>query len=183
MVSGMGQHQSGAEIGCIMIVNIIGHGEGWQRGYDAAGEKWAINYFHPQADILFEIHPKGHPYHEKLARERENALAAGVEVIGNLQACLLVDLYGIDYFGSSTDFLIATAISEDVDEIHLWGVTMDDQGDHYEKRCATDFWCGYAMGAGIKVEIHGNSTVMTTQDGTCYGTFKPMARQYTLKTD
>ena len=161
-----------------MIINIIGRGEGYEQGYEAEGEKWLINYFDPRGDVLFEIHPKDHPFHEKLSRERENARNYGMPVLGNNQVKLLVKQWGLDYFGSSTDILIATAIDEAFKEIHLWGVTMDDKGDHYEKRCATDFWCGVAIGRGIKVVVHGNSTVMTTSDGLTYGTFQPMKRQF-----
>ena len=168
-----------------MRINIVGRGSGYEQGYEAEGEKWGINYFHPSLDVLFEIHPKGHPFHEKLARERENAKAAGIEV--KTQDAFFVDeiigSFGVDDLGSSTDWALAHAIYYDQfyqgqTEIHLWGVTMDDKGDHYEKRCATDFWCGVAIGRGIKVVVHGNSTVMTTADGLTYGTFQPMKRQF-----
>jgi hypothetical protein len=163
-----------------MRINIIGRGEGWEEGYEAPGVHWAINYFHPKADILFEIHPESHPYHDKLAHERANARLIGIPVITQADYPLDVVMqeFGTDYLGSSTDYLIACAILYGKDEIHLYGVSMDDRGDHYEKRCATDFWCGVAIGRGIKVTVHGNSTVMTTADGLQYGTFKPMARQY-----
>ena len=161
-----------------MIVNIIGRGTGWEDGYLAEGEHWPINYWNPKADILFEIHPEGHPFHEKLKRERDNAMNAGIVLIGHELCSICADIFKTDYFGSSTDYLIAAAISERASEIHLWGVTMDDKGDHFEKRCCTDFWCGVAHGRGIKVVVHGNSTVMTTADGLTYGTFKPMFRRY-----
>ena len=98
---------------------------------------------------------------------------------------LISRFYGTDYFGSSTDWLIAHAIRQlefmsqhPAMEIHLYGVSMDDKGDHYERRCCTDFWCGVAIGRGIKVVVRGNSTVMTTSDGKQYGTFTPMSRHY-----
>ena len=164
-----------------MIINIIGRGEGYEQGYEAEGEKWGINYFHPSLDVLFEIHPKGHPFHEKLKSERENAEIFGTFTMfhEDMDFKGTHEYFGTDYFGSSTDWLIADALMDvDVTEIHLWGVTMDDKGDHYEKRCATDFWCGVAIGRGIKVVVHGNSTVMTTSDGLTYGTFQPMKRQF-----
>lgn len=175
-----------------MIVNIIGRGEGWEDGYEAPGEHWAINYWHPKADVLFEIHPDGHPFHEKLRKERDNAVAAGTPLITHKDYPFefISQWYGTDYFGSSTDWLIAHAIRQiqyeslhPVHEIHLWGVSMDDRGDHYEKRCATDFWCGMAMGEGIRVVVHGNSTVMTTADGKIYGLFTPMLRCYVKPND
>lgn len=166
-----------------MKINIIGAGPGHEQGYEAEGEKWLINYFHPSGDVLFEIHPVGHPYHEKLARERENASLAGLIVWENKIVPEVISYFGLDYLGSSTDIAIAWCIythryvTEPL-EIHLWGVTMDDKGDHYEKRCATDFWCGFAIGRGIKVVVHGNSRVMTTEDGLTYGTFTPMKRKF-----
>ena len=164
-----------------MIINIIGRGEGYEQGYEAEGEKWLINYFHPSGDVLFEIHPVGHPYHDKLSRDRENARNYGMTLFDytNFPYKTFMKFFGTDYFGSSTDWLLAYAVSLDAKEVHLWGVTMDDKGDHYEKRCATDFWCGVAIGRGIKVVVHGNSTVMTTEDGLTYGLFTPMSRKYT----
>lgn len=172
-----------------MRVNIIGRGEGWAEGYKAPGEHWAINYFHPKADVLFEIHPVDHPYHEKLRRERENAEAAGIQLITQDDAIWneIMDWANTDYFGSSTDWLLAYFIFSSsgmvLPEVHLYGISMDDLGDHYEKRCCTDFWCGVAIGRGIKVVVHGNSTVMTTADGLTYGTFKPMSRKYVPHND
>lgn len=163
-----------------MIINIIGRGEGYEQGYDAEGEKWLINYFDPRGDVLFEIHPTGHPYHEKLARERENAKLAGLQLITHNYHLheIIEQEFKTDYLGSSADYAIALAILRQKNEIHLWGITMDDKGDHYEKRCATDFWCGVAIGRGIKVVVHGNSRVMTTEDGLTYGLFTPMSRKY-----
>jgi len=167
-----------------MIINIIGRGSGYEQGYEAKGEKWGINYFHPSLDVLFEIHPKDHPYHEKLRRERDNAKAADMQMItyDYYLPDIIEQEFHTDYLGSSTDYAIAHAILRRKKEIHLWGVTMDDAGDHYEKRCATDFWCGVAIGRGIKVVVHGNSTVLTTSDGKIYGLFTPMSRQYTPDT-
>lgn len=168
-----------------MRVNILGRGEGWEDGLTADGLKWGINYFRPELDVLFEIHPVDHPYHEKLRRERENAEAAGIRIETN-ETCLFLKAAflfpdEIDYFASSTDYAIAAAIFSGATEIHLYGITMDDKGDHYEKRCGTDFWCGVAIGRGVKVIVHGNSTVMTTKDGLQYGTFKPMKRSYHVR--
>lgn len=165
-----------------MIVNIIGRAEGWEEGYEAPGEHWAINYFHHKTDVLFEIHPPDHPFHDKLTRDRNNAIAAGIPLITheNYPLAEVMAEFGTDYFGSSTDWLLAYAIYYGgYDEIHLWGVAMDDKGGHYEMRCATDFWCGIAIGRGLKVVVHGNSMVMTTFDGLQYGTFRPMQRKYT----
>lgn len=164
-----------------MRVNIIGRAEGFEEGLTASGERWGINYWRPELDILFDIHNNAG------SRDIDNAKAAGTEVIlqDDYPLAQITQHFGTDYFGSSVDWLIAYAIylyyscsSRKQVEIHLYGVAMDDRGDHYEMRCATDFWCGVAIGRGIKVVVHGNSTVMTTPDGTQYGTFKPMSRRY-----
>lgn len=162
-----------------MIVNIIGRADGFEEGYDAPGEHWAINYWHPKADVVFDVHPDG--YYPHLKREHDACEAAGTQLVLHNERDMqrIMDAFRTDYFGSSTDWLIAYALLSNANEIHLWGVSMDDKGDHYERRCATDFWCGYAIGLGAKVIVHGNSTVMTTVDGLTYGTFKPMSRKHT----
>lgn len=169
-----------------MKINIIGRGEGWEAGYETPGDKWAINYWNPKADVLFDLHDdcETDPYSK---RELDNARAFDTPIITHKDFPfeLFCKFYGTDYFGSSVDWLIAHAIRQlefhsmhPVREIHLYGITMDDKGDHYEKRCATDFWCGVAIGRGVKIIVHGNSTVMTTVDGLQYGTLRPMIRRY-----
>jgi hypothetical protein len=165
-----------------MIVHIVGKGSGWEDVLaETEGELWFINYWHPKADILFEIHAEDHPYHEKLKREVANAKAMDIPVISSRtfdmgKAMAILDT---DYFSCSPCWAIAYAILDGrIEEIHLWGCSMSDKGDHFEKRAGLDFWCGYAIGGGIKVVVHGNSTVMTTEDGLTYGTFKPMKRSY-----
>lgn len=163
-----------------MIINIIGRGEGYEEGYVAEGLKWGINSWVPSLDVYFEIHPPDHPFHEKNKRELANALEYGTKCITHdrEQMDKVMRAFGTDYFGSSVDWVIAMAILANATEIHLYGINMDDRGDHYEKRSCTDFWCGVAKGLGIVVVVHGNSTVMTTEDGLIYGLFEPMKRKY-----
>lgn len=166
-----------------MRVDIIGASPGFEEGLNAPGYKVGINYWHPQLDALCEIHPLDHPYNAKLAPHRENAKAAGCRLITceTFSMPVAMEVLGTDYFSCSMPWAIAwTLLNTDADEIHLWGCAMDDRGDHYEKRAGVDFWCGYAMGNGVKVHIHGNSTVMTTEDGNIYGLFIPMVRQHKL---
>lgn len=168
-----------------MIINIIGRGSGWEQGYEAEGEKWSINYWTPQTTRLFNIHPFDHEYYTKNIRDIENARAAGCIVVTqeNFDMPLAMKVLGTDFFSSSVDWLIALAILEGkAEEIHLWGCCMSDP-DHYEKRVGTNYWIGYANALGIKVVIHGNSTICTNPDGLTYGTFTPMKRKYCATTD
>jgi len=168
-----------------MIVNIIGKGSGWAAGYEAEGLKLAINYFHPSADILMEMHPRWHEYSRKLARERKNASEFGTKLVtqDNLNIQTLFDLFGTDFFDSSGDLAIAHALMMGATHLRLFGMTYDDVGDHWERRAATNYWIGYARGRGVKVDIMGNSTLCTTISGLSYGTFEPMSRKYLAESE
>lgn len=163
-----------------MIINIIGRGDGYEQGYEAEGEKWSINYWAPQTTILFNIHPPDHEFYTKNIKDIENAIAADCRVItqDDLDMRLAMKVLNSDFFSSSVDWLIAIAILEGrTREIHLWGCCMSDP-DHYDKRVGANYWVGYATALGIKVVIHGNSTICTNPDGLTYGLFTPMSRKY-----
>lgn len=163
-----------------MICNIIGHGEGFEYGYEAEGFRLGINYFHPSLSALMEMHPEWHEYSKKLSRERDNALACDMELITQqtMPIQTLMDMFGTDFFDSSGDLAIAWAILRGATKIRLFGMTYDDVGDHWERRAATNYWIGYARGKGVNVDIVGNSTLCTTISGLSYGTFQPMKRQF-----
>ena len=161
------------------VMIVIGRSEGYEDAFSSLGEKHGINYFDPKLDMLWDIHPDGH-WGGKLMKERANAIAADMPLM-TMGLYPLQDImaeFGTDYFSSSTDYLVAWAIHNKYDRIELFGCAMDDKGDHLEKRAGLDFWCGVAIGRGIKVVVHGNSTVMTTSDGKTYGLFTPMSRHY-----
>lgn len=162
-----------------MRINIIGAGVGHERGYKAKGFKLGINYWNHALDALIDIHAASHPFHDKLASHRANAELAGCKLITpeTFNMKWAMDLTETDYHSCSLTWAILWAVLNRYEEIHLWGCGMDDRGDHYEKRAGVDYWVGYANALGVKVVVHGNSTICTTEDGLTYGTFEPMKRR------
>jgi hypothetical protein len=156
-------------------VNIIGRGEDWEEGYEAPGEHWAINYFDPMADILFDMHAVG----TWSDNDRKNAAICDIPIIGLEEYPIetICAEFKTDFFASSVDYLIALAIIWGASEIHLYGINMDDP-DHYTLKCGADFWLGVAKGRGVDVVIHGDSTLMTTENGLQYGYLTPMNRVF-----
>ena len=58
-----------------------------------------------------------------------------------------------DYFVSSIAFMIALAIYEQYDEIHLYGIDLIDDTEYAHQRPNTEYLLGIARGLGIRVFI------------------------------
>lgn len=71
-----------------------------------------------------------------------------------------ITLAGRDYFTSSIAYMIALALIEGMEEIHLYGINLAI-GEEYtwEKPCA-EWWLGMAKGMGVKVYIPQASSLL-----------------------
>lgn len=61
--------------------------------------------------------------------------------------------YGKRYFNSSIDYMLAMAIYEGYEEIHIYGVNMAFQEEYQEQRPSCEYWLGRAEGKGIKIVL------------------------------
>jgi len=53
-------------------------------------------------------------------------------------------------FGSTISYMLAQAIYEEVDEISLFGVTLDAKDEYIQQKPSAYYWLGIANGLGIK---------------------------------
>ena len=70
------------------------------------------------------------------------------------------------YLTSSIAFMLALAIYEDVDEIHIYGVDMDNWQEYADQRACAEYFMGIAKGRGIKVVTPDGCPLLT---GPLYG--------------
>lgn len=73
-----------------------------------------------------------------------------------------IDPCGRDYFTNSVSFMIALAIYEGFDVIHLYGVDMAVGSEYQNQRPSCEFWVGIAKGRGIKFYIPDQSDLLKT---------------------
>ena len=76
------------------------------------------------------------------------------------------------YFTSSMSYMLAHAIYEKVDVINLHKVaTLAASREYYHQKDCLDFWCGVALGRGIKVIVSPDSYLMKASPwcSTLYG--------------
>jgi hypothetical protein len=73
-----------------------------------------------------------------------------------------IDPCGRDYFTNSVSFMIALAIYEGFDVIHLYGVDMAVGSEYEKQRPSCEFWVGIAKGRGIKFYIPEQSDLLKT---------------------
>jgi len=103
-----------------------------------------------------------------LVRQKCNAEAIPFIGLENYPIREVMERFDTDYFSSTLDYAIALALFRGYKEINLFGCTMSF-ADYGTLKCGCDFWCGYAKGLGIKITVHGESTVMKTTDSKIYG--------------
>jgi hypothetical protein len=70
----------------------------------------------------------------------------------------MISLYG-GYFTNSVAYMLAMAISEGYEEIHLYGVEMSVSSEYILERPSVEYFVGLARGMGIKVYIPEISTL------------------------
>lgn len=111
---------------------------------------------------------------EKLGavKSRELALQSGVPYV-DLQTYPreeIVGYFGTDYFSNTVDYAIALAVYQKYTDINLYGVNMAFGSEYAYQKAGVDYWCGQAMGRGIKVKVFSKlSTIMKTRNGLMYG--------------
>lgn len=72
----------------------------------------------------------------------------------------------VRYFTNSISYMIALAIYEKFEEIHIYGVDMATSGvdnEYAKQRPSCEFWLGVAVGRGIKIEIPDESDLLKTR--------------------
>jgi hypothetical protein len=65
-----------------------------------------------------------------------------------------------DYYTSTVAFMLALAIHEEAEEIHLYGVDMIGDDEYGFQKANTEYLLGYAKGCGIKVYVPPQSALL-----------------------
>lgn len=173
-----------------MTINILGKGTGWNELPNKPdGLVYGINdaCLRTHVDVTFHMHhldefakqehsasstrlfvqyANEHPEMEvittRLWKEIPNAKEFPLEDI--------IDRFKMCYFASTVDYAISYAIYQNAKEIRLYGINMSVNEEYREQKPGVEFWCGYAMGLGIKVIGQPlYSSLFKTRSGLLYG--------------
>jgi hypothetical protein len=68
-----------------------------------------------------------------------------------------------EYFSSTIGYMLALAISENPDEIAIYGVDMASKEEYLHQRANAEYFIGLAQGKGIKVTIPESSPLLKYQ--------------------
>ena len=183
---------------------IIGSGVGWHNSlkYRFTHKIWAVysavQHLHGKIDLAFGADPLERLTDKKGKTESIVAMKAVVmsEVFRRKIPIFLpkeysehptsvkyplkeiVDKFGITYFSNTICYMIAYAVYKEVKSIDLFGINMSYGSEYEHEKGGLEFWLGFAMGKGLKVNIHGKeSMVLKTKansrtilrDGDLYG--------------
>lgn len=158
-----------------MELNIIGKGRGWE---DAPrdGEAWGITQLILRRPVTRVIDMNDYTlWGDKELKDaieaRSRAAQLGVEYIDrdNYPYDQITKMFGVDYFSNTVDFAIALAIYENYTKINFYGVNMAYHEEYAYQKPGVDFWCGVAIGRGIKLKVYGESSILRTIDKKIYG--------------
>lgn len=149
-----------------MKVIIIGKGPGW-RNAPLEGETWGANDLILQRPLklTFEIHPI-----ERVLEWRPEEIPEinrqGISVITShlhkaLPNAIVFPLeeMPVKYFNNTIAYMIAYAIYKRVTEIDMYGVVLANHDEYAYQRPCIEFWIGHALAKGIKVKVHGYTTI------------------------
>jgi hypothetical protein len=150
---------------------------------DPTMEIWGINDLHralPRYDRWFDIHVRDNIQADVKAG-RSPADACGLEPLKHLNVPVymqeafpdiptsirfpakeIMDRFG-RYFTNSISFLIALAILENYEEIHIYGVDMAVGKEYIKERPSVEYMIGIARGRGIKVVIPDACDLLKTR--------------------
>jgi len=164
-------------------INILGSGPGRLEVPSGKGEIWGVNNVHllQDVDLIVDIHNRVNPKEEKDRVHMKELGKKGIptysqdkiEGFDNVKKYPVDEIikeFGVDYFGSGIDYIIALAIYEGATDIHMYGVCMMDKSEYTHQKASVEFWIGVAMGRGINVTVHGEyPVILKTKDGLLYG--------------
>ncbi len=80
-----------------------------------------------------------------------------------------VERYQNYYYTNSICYMIAYALMKGVTSIDFWGVNQSGMKEYVNERKGVEFWIGLALGFGLKINIHGPSSLMKIDNGRLYG--------------
>jgi hypothetical protein len=158
-----------------MNVCIVGKGNGWELAPEL-GNIWGITQLHRKRPVSRIIDMNDYSIDPGVVGESEClkdlALEKNIPYVDleNYPLKEVIEFFGTDYFSNTVDYAIALAIYEGYTEIDMYGVNMATGSEYAFERPGVNFWCGVAIGKGIKVGVYGkHSTIMKTRDGKLYG--------------
>ena len=150
-------------------------------------ERWAIGsarFWLSQVDRFFEVHTREHlqrrartAYFQHLQWMQEfNGPVYMLEVDPNIPNAVAMPIEEMTkkffpfgehpYFTSSVSYMLALAIMEEPDEIKLFGIDFATKEERTHQRAGTEYFIGWAAGAGIRVTVPATSPIMK---GALYG--------------
>ena len=164
------------------IISIIGMGEDWDKA-PMLGESWGACNILLRRNVSRIIDMND--YSENRWGERETqdnkdvmdlCKAMDIPYIGlhNYPLKEVINALQTDFFTNTIDYMIALAIYEHVHQINFYGVNMSTRSEYQFEQPGVNFWCGLAMGRGIKIKVVGDkSTIMRCPNRELYGYYIP----------
>lgn len=177
------------------VVNILGKGQGWERiEYQKEGIIYGCNDAFlrtPEVAITFHMHDLEEYYHDEARGSSTRLCVDAANENPNMEFYTIykwdriphskefpldeiIKEFGVCYFTSTIEYMIAYAIWKGAKKLNYFGVNMTVEQEYIEQKPGVEFWTGIAMGRGIEVNLqHDVTSLLKTKSGELYGYFKP----------
>jgi len=153
-----------------MKIILVAKGPGWENA-PMEGETWGVNdlLLRRPVKLTFQIHDI-----DKLSSEKFRIVETEIKEINRLGIPVITrekhklfptaipfpyDKMPVQYFSNSIAYMIAYAVHRGATEIEMYGVALLLEHEYSDQRPCIEFWIGYAIGKGIKVTVHGPTTI------------------------
>ena len=154
---------------------IIGKALGWQLA-PKEGEAWGLNdlIMNRELSLLFNVHKsipkiiidKCNQNNVSIVTLQKNDLVNN-NIIYPLKE--IIEDFNTDLFTNSIDYMIAYAIYKKYEQIDIYGVSMGSVYEYKFQKPSLEFWIGYALGKGIKINIFGDeNSKLKIKGNICY---------------
>ena len=160
-----------------MKLNIIGKARSWKLA-PLTGESWGINtvILRRPLDVMFEMHedcdcPKS--YQKAVETKTPSYSLEEYEVEGlkfkKYPIREILDEFKQTLFDCSFDYMLALAIYKKYEQIDVYGIDLFRNESWSYQRPSVEFWRGIAVGRGIDIQFHGETTIGRCRKNMVYG--------------
>jgi hypothetical protein len=148
---------------------------------DAEWEIWGLNALYKFPDMKratrwFDIHLRKEIHAERVAQYQSwnipvymQEVAADIPTSVAYPKAEVEARFGTDYFTNSISWMLALALHEGFESIHIYGVDMSQDDEYKWQRPNLEFWIGIAKGMGVDVHVTETSDLLRASHQYGYG--------------
>lgn len=152
------------------LINLVGSATSSSHLAPTDSDSWVCGWHyeefkHLNVTRIYEVHECGRPMNKEYQKK---LVDLGIPMVVSPKFLFKADhvrvfdfdraedLVGRLYLTSTMAYMMADAIAEKNDAIHLYGITLTADSEYYFQRACMEWWRGFAEGRGIEIYVPEN---------------------------